>query len=523
MERQTVSIVDDRIDHLETLERLARSLGDNIEVRRFAHPVPALDASLKSPPDLLIANSGLPELGGAEFIRQLRQHPAAADLPILVVITHDDRDHYLHTLEAGVSDYLLSPVDHREFRIRAHNLLTLKRQQALLKGRAAAAAESERRHRDELQRSHDMLLSIIDSMPVMVGVTDRGGRFRFVNSSLAQRYGSAAADMIGKLPSAFCADADTHDTMERHRQIMDGQRCPGAWEQEISLPSGQRRVLLNNLALLHDGEGQPALVVSAGLDITERTAAERALVAAKEEAELASRSKTEFLANMSHELRTPLNAIIGFSQLMAEEMMGPLGSARYTSYARDICSSGQHLLNVIGDILDVAKLEAGDIELDEDEIEVAQVIRDLQHLVVERARTLDIGIDLEMPTDLPKVRGDALKLKQILINLISNAIKFSHQGGRVVVRGGVKPDGLHLTVTDHGIGMDDQEIKTAVTRFGQVASPWTRKHHGTGLGLPWAIGLVELHDGTVAIDSIKGKGTTVTVVLPPSRLVPDYR
>jgi two-component system, cell cycle sensor histidine kinase PleC len=508
---------------LETLERLARSLGDDIEVRRFAHPLAALDASLTSPPDLLVANLGLPELGGAEFIRRLRQHPAAADLPVLVVIAHDDRDRYLHALEAGASDYLLSPVDHREFRVRAHNLLALKRHRLLLKRRTAAAAKSERRQRDELQHSHELLLRIIDAMPVMVSVTDRGGRFRFVNSSLARHYGLPAAEMIGKLPSALCGDDETRETMARHRQIIDGQRSPGAWEQEISLPSGQRRVLLNNLALLRDGEGQPALVVSAGLDITERTAAARALLAAKEEAELASRSKTEFLANMSHELRTPLNAIIGFSQLMADEMMGPLGSARYTSYARDICASGQHLLSVIGDILDVSKLEAGDIELDEDEVEVAQVIRDLQHLVVERARALDIGIDLEMPADLPKIRGDALKLKQILLNLLSNAIKFSHQGGRVVVRGGVKPDGLHLSVTDHGIGMDDREIKTAITRFGQVASAWSRKHHGTGLGLPWAIGLIELHDGRLAIDSVKGKGTTVTVVLPSSRLVPDCR
>ena len=503
---------------METLERLARSLGDNIEVRGFAQPVLALDASLTSPPDLLIASLG-PELGGAEFISRLRQHPAGADLPVLVVVAHDERDRCLHALEAGASDCLLSPVDQREFRVRVHNLLTLKRQQMLLKRRAAAAADRERRHRDELQHSHDMLLRIIDAMPVMVGVTDRRGRFRFVNSSLARRYGLPAAEMIGKLPSAFSGDAETRDTMERHRQVIDGQRSPGAWEQEISLPSGQRRVLLNNLALLRDGEGQPALVVSAGLDITERTAAEQSLLAAKEEAELASRSKSEFLANMSHELRTPLNAIIGFSQLMAEEMMGPLGSERYTSYARDICASGQHLLNVIGDILDVSRLEAGDIELDEDEVEVAQVIRDLERLMVERARALDIGIELEMPADLPKIRGDALKLKQILLNLIGNAIKFSHQGGSVVVRGGVKPDGLHLSVTDHGIGMDDQEIKTAITRIGQVASAWSRKHQGTGLGLPWTIGLVELHDGKLAIDSVKGQGTTVTVVLPTSRLV----
>jgi len=259
--------------------------------------------------------------------------------------------------------------------------------------------------------------------------------------------------------------------------------------------------------------------VSAALDITDRKEAELALIAAKEEAELASRSKTEFLANMSHELRTPLNAIIGFSQLMADEVMGPLGSARYTSYARDICSSGQHLLSIISDILDVSKLEAGKIELDEEEVEIPQIIRDLLHLVIERARALEVGIDLEVPAELPRVHADALKLKQVLLNLITNAIKFSHPGGRVLVRATIEADGMHVAVIDHGIGMDETEVKTAVTRFGQVASPWSRKHHGTGLGLPLAMGLVELHGGTLKIDSIKGQGTTVAVILPPERIV----
>ncbi len=521
--RQTVSIVDDRITNLKILERLAGSLGENIEVRTFAHPVAALADSVKSPPDLLITDFNMPEMNGAEFIRKLREHPNCANLPIIVVTAYEDRDLRLQALEAGATDYLLSPVDHREFRVRSHNLLTLQRQQLMLRERASTLEEQiqidEQRHRDELQSSHEILLRVIDAMPVMVSATDREGRFLFVNSSFAQRFGWPAAEMIGKLPNALRGDTETRATVERHRQVINGERAPGAWEEEISLPSGQRRVLLTSLALLRDANGRPSIVVSAALDITDRKEAELALIAAKEEAELASRSKTEFLANMSHELRTPLNAIIGFSQLMADEVMGPLGSARYTSYARDICASGQHLLSIIGDILDVSKLEAGRIELDEEEIEVPQMIRDLLHLVVERARSLEIGIDLEVPADLPRVKGDSLKLKQVLLNLITNAIKFSHAGGRVLVRGRIEPDGLYLSVIDHGIGMDEQEIKTAITRFGQVASPWSRKHHGTGLGLPLAIGLVELHDGRLMIDSVKGAGTTVTMVLPVTRLV----
>jgi PAS domain S-box-containing protein len=525
--RQTVAIVDDRITNLKILERLAASLGEGVEVRTFAHPQAALEYCAAAPPDLLITDFNMPDLNGAEFIRRLRLQPVCADLPVIVVTAYEDRDLRLQALEAGATDYLLSPVDHHEFRVRSHNLLTMQHQRMLLKERASTLEEKirtdERRHRDELQMSHELLLRVIDAMPVMVSATDREGRFIFVNSSFARRFGRSPADMIGRSPIALRDDADTQTAMARHGEIIAGLRPPGPWEQELASADGQRRVVLNNLALLRDTGGAPSMVVSAALDITDRKEAERALIAAKEEAELASRSKTEFLANMSHELRTPLNAIIGFSQLMADEVMGPLGNGRYQDYARDICSSGQHLLNIIGDILDISKLEAGRIEIEEEEIEIDLVIRDLLHLVVERARALDVGIDLDLPAGLPRVRGDALKLKQVLVNLITNAIKFSHAGGSIQLRAGVAPDGLRLSVVDHGIGMDRQEIKTAITRFGQVASPWSRKHHGTGLGLPLAIGLVELHGGQLTIDSVKGSGTTVTVLLPADRLVPTSR
>ncbi|MGH6989070.1 MAG: ATP-binding protein [Stellaceae bacterium] len=527
MGRQTVAIVDDRITNLKILERLAASLGEEVDVRTFAHPQAALDYCAAAPPDLLITDFNMPDLNGAEFIARLRQQPACGDLPVIVVTAYEDRDLRLQALEAGATDYLLSPVDHHEFRVRSYNLLTMQHQRMLLKERATTLEEKiqsdERRHRDELQMSHELLLRVIDAMPVMVSATDRDGRFIFVNSSFAQRFGSAPAAMIGRSPVALRDDAETRGVMARQGEIIAGVRAPGPWEEEIALPDNPSRVILNNLALLHDANGAPSMVVSAALDITDRKEAERALITAKEEAELASRSKTEFLANMSHELRTPLNAIIGFSQLMVDGVMGPLGNARYQSYARDICASGQHLLNIIGDILDISKLEAGRIELDEEEVEIDLVIRDLLHLVVERARAIDVAIDLDLDAGLPRVRGDALKLKQVLLNLVTNAIKFSHAGGAVTVRAQSAPDGLRLSVIDHGIGMDAHEIKTAITRFGQVASPWSRKHHGTGLGLPLTIGLVELHGGRLLIDSVKGKGTTVTVVLPTARLIPAGR
>ncbi|HUB96416.1 MAG TPA: HAMP domain-containing sensor histidine kinase, partial [Stellaceae bacterium] len=223
--------------------------------------------------------------------------------------------------------------------------------------------------------------------------------------------------------------------------------------------------------------------------------------------------------NMSHELRTPLNAIIGFSQVMADEMMGPIGSLRYADYARDICTSAQHLLGIISDILDVSKLEAGKAELDEEEAEIGAVVADVLQLVRERARALEVEIDVDIPADLPLVLIDVLKLKQVLLNLVTNAIKFSHAESHIGLSGRYDGDAVVLAVADHGIGMDPSEIATAVSRFGQVASAWSRKHPGTGLGLPLAIGLVELHGGTLAIESRKGAGTTVTVRLPPERIV----
>jgi signal transduction histidine kinase len=220
---------------------------------------------------------------------------------------------------------------------------------------------------------------------------------------------------------------------------------------------------------------------------------------------------------MSHELRTPLNAIIGFSQVMADEIMGPLGSQRYVGYARDICSSAQHLLGIISDILDVSKLEAGKVELDEEETELPTVMRDVMQLVGERARALEIGIDIDLAPDLPRLRADPLKLKQVLLNLVTNAVKFSQSGDRVLLSARFDHEGYEISVMDHGIGMDPAEIETAITRFGQVASAWSRRHPGTGLGLPLAIGLVELHGGRLSIESRKGVGTTVTFTLPRAR------
>jgi two-component system, cell cycle sensor histidine kinase PleC len=518
--RQTIAIVDERLTNRKILERLARSLDENVAVLTFERPIALLAAAESSPPDLVVTDVKMPELDGVTFIARLRAIPGCAEVPIIAVTASEDRELRLAALEAGATDFLLSPVDHHEFRVRSRNLLMLRRQQLLLAARASSLEEQiiaeERRHRDALRASHELLMRVIDAVPVMVSATDRDGRFVFVNERFARRLGHPAASLIGLTPVEVRDDLQAHAAMERDRRIIARIDAPGSFEETVPGLQGERKVLLTTKALLAD-QATP-VVVTASLDITDRKTAEMALISAKEEAELASRSKTEFLANMSHELRTPLNAIIGFSQVMAGEMMGPVGSPRYVGYAKDICTSAQHLLGIISDILDVSKLEAGKIELDEEEAEVAAVVADVLQLVRERARALEVELAVEVPRSLPAVRVDVLKLKQVLLNLVTNAIKFSHAGGRVELRAEEGVDGLYISVADRGIGMDKAEIATAVSRFGQVASAWSRKHPGTGLGLPLAIGLIELHGGNLVIDSKKGVGTTVTVRLPDHRI-----
>jgi two-component system, cell cycle sensor histidine kinase PleC len=522
---QTVAIVDDRETNLKILERLARTL-EGVEVETYDRPQNALDAFAAAPPDLVITDFNMPELDGAAFIRQIRELPPCVDVPVIVITAYEDRDLRYRALESGATDFLLSPVDHHEFRVRSRNLLTLRRQQLLLKARASSLeermVEESRRHRDALRESHELLLRVIDAVPVAVVATDRDGRYVFINDWFARSVGKKPAAIIGQTPEAVSNDSHARGETERDRRIIAELEKPGSCEETVRTPKGEERVLLTTKALLKDQAGRPMLVVTVALDITERKEAELTLVAAKEEAELASRSKSEFLANMSHELRTPLNAIIGFSQVMADEVMGPMGSPRYTGYARDICASAQHLLGIISDILDVSKLEAGKVELDEEEAEIPQIVRDVMQLVAERARALDISIDTDIAPKLPRYRVDSLKLKQVLLNLITNAIKFSHSGGHVELSARFgKQNGLEIAVSDHGIGMDKVEIETAVTRFGQVASTWSRRHAGTGLGLPLAIGLVELHGGRLTIESVKDSGTTVRVFLPVERALPS--
>ncbi len=266
--------------------------------------------------------------------------------------------------------------------------------------------------------------------------------------------------------------------------------------------------------------------------LVERGRSESALLAAKKEAELAAerardalhkaqaadRAKTAFLASMSHELRTPLNAIIGFSEMMV--LLGDDGLAKFREYARDISASGQHLLELINDVLDLAKVEAGKLELEDRLVDVAAVVG--ASLTFVRDSALERGLELShaLDKDLPPLRADERKLKQILTNLLSNAVKFTPPGGKVSLETFIEGDGaLIFRVSDNGIGIAVQDIPRALAPFEQVRSRAGLTVDGTGLGLPLTKGLIELHGGELSIDSELGRGTEVTVRLPSERVL----
>ncbi|NNG03415.1 MAG: hypothetical protein HKM95_04860 [Inquilinus sp.] len=268
--------------------------------------------------------------------------------------------------------------------------------------------------------------------------------------------------------------------------------------------------------------------------LVRRRHTEAALIAARREAEeaaqsarlamlgaeAASKAKSEFLAKMSHELRTPLNAIIGFSDLLADELT-VRDASKLHSYGQDINVAGRHLLNVINDILDIAKIEAGHIEMRDDTIDLRRCIESCLTFVAGDAERFGLDLRSQIVDDLPALRGDEVRVRQILLNLLSNAIKFTPENGKVLVSAATDDDGgLLVTIRDTGVGMDKEDVRDALVPFVQLESEFSRRYPGTGLGLPLSKALIELHGGTLVIDSTSGVGTRVAVCFPAKRVLP---
>ncbi len=376
---------------------------------------------------------------------------------------------------------------------------------------------------ERLHRRQELVLSLISE-----GVfgLDRHGRVTFANPAMVELLGWSLNELLERpAHRTFCRPAEDADGGGCHVDGCHIYEClerPGL--QRVRDRPFRRKdgstISVDYVAmpLSEDGMAVGAIVVFHGA--SERHRAEQALRRAKEQAERATRAKSDFLAAMSHEFRTPLNAIIGFADLILAELLGPLGNDRYREYLADIRRSAQHLTDMIADIVDLSKVESGRMELVEQPVDIAALMSEAMVMVRQQAAKGGCSLVNNVPGNLPSVRADSRRLKQVFLNLLSNAVKFTPPGGQVRIGAEVTGDGaLKVAVADTGVGIADEDLPRVTEAFMQGNIAVSRKYEGAGLGLPLAKELIERHGGRLEIDSVLHEGTTVTLWLPPTRLI----
>lgn len=288
----------------------------------------------------------------------------------------------------------------------------------------------------------------------------------------------------------------------------------------VPYPDGSLRNVEFHKATLYDENRNVAGLITVALDTTEREERERALSHAKMAADEASRSKSNFIARVSHELRTPLNAIIGFSTVMKDRVFGGLGEPAYNDYPAHIVSSGEHLLALINDLLDLAKIEAGKFELQETVLDVAAVIEASLRLARPQMQAQRIGLEVEIAPGLPHLEADETAVKQVLANILSNAVKFSPEASKVSVSAYVNgAGGVTVAIRDQGVGIPEDMLPRIFEPFEQADGPYTAQSEGTGLGLAISNDLMVVHGGTLEIDSVVDHGTVVRLSFPSARAI----
>lgn len=371
------------------------------------------------------------------------------------------------------------------------------------------------RERDDALR---LLTSIFDVSEVGIIVSDKKRHVVKINDSFTRIYGWDRHDMLGKDFLDFVtADEQTLAEENHECYITTGER--GSGEVKILKKDGEIANGWFTTATLELSD-ERRFQVTTLIDITFRKQMELSLRLAKEQAVSANHAKSAFLANMSHELRTPLNAIIGFSEMMIKGTFGDLNNDKYTEYLGDIHLSARHLLEIINEVLDMSKIEAGRVELDEQNIDLRSLIQTVVRLATSRIFSSGLTIKEDVPDDLPSLFADPRLIRQILINIVTNAVKYSDKGGEIIVAAKMNDDdNLEIIVSDQGAGIPEDRIQEAMEPFGQIHDhTQSSPYQSTGLGLPLAKAMTEMHEGSLGLKSQIGVGTEVTLTFPKSRL-----
>lgn len=384
-----------------------------------------------------------------------------------------------------------------------------------------------------VRRRNESLHKVVEKSFDGIVVTTPDGEIISTNSSADRVMGWHPEDALGRSIADFIPDVEQHSALflEAHAGPASGDGLQPL-QLDCTRADGTPFTMDLVVYMAPVSFAQTDATTAAGerishiysfRDVTLRMLAEQAREDARQEAEAANRAKTEFLANMSHELRTPLNAIIGFSDMMCSEALGPLGSPQYLEYMKDINSSGQHLIQIINDILDMSKIEAGELTPIEDVFDFSRAAEMSVRLVADRAQKGEVTVLNTISADVAMVCADQRMIKQILLNLLSNAVKFTPEGGFVTLSAEADSLGFVFSVADTGCGIPEDKLEIILQPFGQADMTLQRNYEGTGLGLPLVKAMAELHGGSLEIFSRNGAGTTATVRLPASCVIEDRR
>lgn len=370
----------------------------------------------------------------------------------------------------------------------------------------------EKEAEQALQVSDRRFRAIFDNVPAALFLKETDGRYKLINRRYSEWFGMQPEEIIGKSVHELYPRerADRYAACDREMAETGDVHTD---EVEIPLSTGKSRTFTITKFPITDGERMTD-IGGVIVDVTERKRAETQLLVAREVAEEANRAKSRFLANMSHEIRTPLNAILGFADTMHSEIFGPLGSERYLDYADGIVTSGRHLLELINDLLDISRIEAGEYPIRRESVAVSELIEECTLLVQSIAEVSAVSLRTEVPENAPDFHADRRALKQVLLNLMSNAVKFTPDGGEIVISVRYEAGWSELSVRDTGVGIAEADLPTITNPFERGRVGEFERKEGVGLGLAITKSLVDLHDGKLSILSRVNGGTTVTVRLP---------
>ncbi|MBI4030613.1 MAG: PAS domain-containing sensor histidine kinase [Proteobacteria bacterium] len=372
-----------------------------------------------------------------------------------------------------------------------------------------ALSEAEKKYRTIVEHAADGLYQLSPE-----------GKFVSANPAMADILGYDSADDL--IHGVYNAHEQLYENVKDRMQFLKSVKSADfirGFEAQIIRKDGQRIWINENARVVKGEDGRVLYYEGSVENITKRKDVELKLREAKIQSDMASRAKSEFLANMSHELRTPLNAIIGFSEIIKNQVLGPVENKQYWEYACDIFNSGKRLLAIINEILDISKIDAGERQLNESSVNLEKTVKICVDLMMPKVQESQKTVINLVDRKAPLVIGEDVALKQIVLNLLSNAVKFTPEGGRITISYEVDAEGnLRLSVTDTGIGLSEEEIEKALSPFGQVESSFARSGSGAGLGLTLVNALIKLHGGRLELFSQKGIGTTATIIIPAKRV-----